>query len=247
MYRRNLPFLNAVNRLRVPELLFLGVWNCLTGAGERTVRRVLAFLAKQRCERDALMPRRSDWRAAVHQYKSEDYQSISPRPTERAKGTTLLELIVVLGVIGVLCAMAAPIFKNSFSSAHLSTATSAVSGAIQGTRYRAIVSGCNAQIVFSQSTTTYQVTAYALSGTPPSCATTYTNVGGAISWSGAGNGVTLLASTTLQFTPAGLVSLVSGGSTGCATNVIGCLKLSNGSTTSTINVSGVGNVTVTSP
>ena len=196
------------------------------------------------------MPRISDRRATVHpKYKGEDYKLISPKPTARAKGTTLLELIVVLAVVGVLFAMAAPNFKNSLSSVHLSSASSAVSGAIQSTRYRAVVSGCQYQIVFSASSITYQLTSQALTGTPASCPTTesFTNTGAAVPWSGNGNGITLQASTTLQFQPSGIVTLASGGSTGCATNALACLRLSNGVTTSTINISGVGNVTVTSP
>ena len=150
------------------------------------------------------MPRISDRRAAAHpKFKSEDYKLISPKPAARAKGTTLLELLVVLAVVGVLFAMAAPNFKNSFSSVHLSSATSAVSGAIQSTRYRAVVSGCQYQIVFSASTITYQLTSQALTGTPASCQTTesFTNVGATVPWSGNGNGITLQASTTLQFQP----------------------------------------------
>ena len=174
-----------------------------------------------------------------------------PKPSSFRKcgaaGTTLLELLVVVSIVGVLLAMAVPSFQNSFKSVHLSSATSAVTGAIQSARYKAVVSGCQYQIAFLQTTTTFQVTGQTLSGSPPSCASTFTNVGPAISWSGTGNGITLLASTTLQFTPAGIVTLVSGGSTPCTAGVA-CLKLSNGSTTtSTIIVSGVGNVTVTSP
>ena len=99
--------------------------------------------------------------------------------------------------------MATPIFNKSFSSVHLSAATSAVSGAIQSTRYRAVVSGCQYQIVFSQGTTTYQLTTQALSGNPASCPSTesFTNVGSAVPWSGTGDGITLQASTTFQFFP----------------------------------------------
>jgi Tfp pilus assembly protein FimT len=182
-----------------------------------------------------------------------------PRPCSfrrsGAAGTTLLELVVVVALVGVLLAIALPAFQNSFKSVHLSAATSAVTGAIQSTRYKSVVSGCQYQIIFSQATTTYQLATQALTtGTPPSCPTTeaFTNTGPAVSWSGTGDGISLLASTTLQFSPNGTVTLSSGGSTPCTTGngitPVGCLKLSNGTvTTSTIIVSGVGNVTVTSP
>jgi len=168
------------------------------------------------------------------------------RPLPGVAGTTLLELIVVLAIIGVLFAIAMPSFNTSFSSLHLSSATSAVTGAIQSTRYKAVVAGCNTQIVFSSGTTTYQITAYALSGTPPSCATSYSNVGSAIPWAGTGDGISLQTSGTITFQPNGMVSL-TGGSASCATNALGCFRLSNGATTNTINISGAGNVTVTSP
>jgi prepilin-type N-terminal cleavage/methylation domain-containing protein len=188
------------------------------------------------------MPRRSRWLPALQtRFAGECLGRSSTR------GTTLVELIVVLAIIAVMVAIAMPTFKNSFSSANLSSATSAVTGAIQSTRYRAVVSGCNCELIFSQGNTTYQLAAYTLSGTPPICASTYTNVGSPIAWSAAGDGVSLQASTTLQFQPNGMVTLISGGSTGCATNALSCLRLSNGSTTNTINISGVGNVSVTTP
>ena len=161
-------------------------------------------------------------------------------------GVSLLELVVVVAIVGVLLAISLPSLQTSLKSAHLSAATSSVTGAIQSTRFKAVVSGCNYTIAFSQTNTTYQVAGQTLSGTPPTCATTYTNVGSALPWSTSGD-VKLLASTTLQFNPNGIVSLSSGGSSPC-TNGVACLKLSNGTVaTNTIIVSGVGNVTVTSP
>ena len=163
-----------------------------------------------------------------------------------AAGTTLVELLVVVGIISVMLAISVPNFQNSLKSIHLNSATTAVAGAIQSTRFRAIVSGCQYNIAFSQTNTTSQIAGQTLSGTPPSCAATFTNVGSALPWSTSGD-VSLIASTTLQFSPNGIVTLSSGGSTPC-TSGIACLKLSNGfTTTSTIIVSGVGNVTVTSP
>jgi Tfp pilus assembly protein FimT len=216
------------------------------------------------------MPRKSYWPAAAHSgclgkksasatrsYRCGQPSKLTARCSPKrygcrrsgAAGTTLLELIVVLAIVGVLCAIALPSFQNTYKGVHLSSATSAVTGAIQSTRFKSVVSGCNYQIVFSQSTTTYQLTTQTLSGTPPSCPVTlpFTNVGPAVPWSGTGDGISLLASTTLQFAPTGIVTLFSGGSTPC-TNGVACLILSNGSaTTSTIIVTGVGNVKVTSP
>ena len=200
------------------------------------------------------MPRKSYWPAAAHSGCLEENSAsttrsarcgqpskltalCSPKPCgfrrSGAAGTTLLEIVVVLAIVGVLVAIALPSFQNTFKSVHLSSATSAV---------------------FSQSTTTYQLTTQTLSGTPPSCPVTlpFTNVGSPVSWSGTGDDISLLASTTLQFSPNGIVTLSSGGSTPCTTGnnmtPVACLILSNGTaTTNTIIVSGVGNVTVTSP
>ena len=57
-------------------------------------------------------------------------------------GTTLLELIVVVSIVGVLLAISVPNFLNSLKSVHLNSATAAVTGAIQSTRFKAVVSGC---------------------------------------------------------------------------------------------------------
>jgi Tfp pilus assembly protein FimT len=164
----------------------------------------------------------------------------------RNAGTTLVELVVVVAIASVLLAISVPGFQSTLKSVHLSSATTAVTGAIQSARFKAIVSGCQYNIAFSQANTAYQIAGQTLSGTPPSCAATFTNVGSAIPWSTSGD-VSLNVSTTLQFSPNGIVTLSSGGSLPCTTG-IACFQLSNGSTTtSTIIVSGVGNVTVTSP
>ena len=160
-------------------------------------------------------------------------------------GTSLLELMVVVGIVGVMLAIALPSLRTSLKSAHLSAATSAVTGAIQSTRFKSIVSGCNySHRLFPDQHHLPDYRADSI-GAPPTCAATYSNVGSALPWSTSGD-VKLLASTTLQFSPNGIVSLSSGGSSPCAR--VACLKLSNGTVaTNTIIVSGVGNVTVTSP
>ena len=165
-----------------------------------------------------------------------------------AAGTTLIELLVVVTIVGVLLAISVPSYQSSLKSIHLSSATTAVTGAIQSTRFRSVVSGCEYTLALTQGITTYQLAWQALSGNPPACPanSAFTNVGSAIPWSTSGD-VSLTSSITLQFCPNGTVGLYSAGSTGCTT-AIPSFTLSNGSsTTRTIIVSGVGNVTVTSP
>ncbi len=53
--------------------------------------------------------------------------------------------------------MAMPLAQNVIRSFRLSAATTAISGAIQGTRYRAIMRGCPYTISFSNTSTSYQV------------------------------------------------------------------------------------------
>jgi len=162
-----------------------------------------------------------------------------------AAGTTLLELVVVVAIVGVLLAISAPSFQTSLKSAHLSAATSSVTAAIQSTRFNAIVSGCMYSIAFSQSTTTYQIGKQPLTGNPPACGT-LGNSGSPISWSGSGD-ISLTPSITLQFCPNGTVGLYSAGTNTC-TVAIPTFTLSNGTVaTNTIIVSGAGNVKVTSP
>lgn len=166
-----------------------------------------------------------------------------------AAGTTLLELLLVVAIVGVLLAISAPVYQSSLKSIHLSSATTSVTGAIQSTRFRSVVSGCEYTLALTQGITTYQLAWQALSGTPPACpvGSAFTNVGTAIPWSTSGD-VSLTSSITLQFCPNGTVGLYSTTAIPPCSAAISSFTLSNGSsTTKTITVSGVGNVTVTSP
>lgn len=161
-----------------------------------------------------------------------------------AVGTTLLELTVVLAIVGVLLAISVPSFQSSLKIAHLSAATTQVRGAILSTRFQAIMQGCPYTIAFYQNNQNYQIQGQTPQNNPPTCTA---NTAVTIPWSTSGD-VTLSASTTLQFAPNGIVTLVSGGSTPCPTGTVACLILSNGTpTTNTLFISGAGNVTVTSP
>lgn len=151
-----------------------------------------------------------------------------------ALGITLIELMVVMAVASVIMATSVPSFQNALLSYHLRSATADVGGSIQSTRYQAVMSGCSYTIAFTQNSTSYQLATQIQSGTPPACATNFSNVGSAIPWSTTGD-VTLSPATTLQFSPNGTVTATTGTLS---------FTLSNGVTTKTITVSGVGNVTI---
>lgn len=156
-----------------------------------------------------------------------------------SRGWSLIELMVVVAIIGVIVKISLPSIQNTILAYRLSAAASSVAAAIQQTRYKAIQVGCKYTIAFTQTSTTYQVQTQAISGTPPACASTFTNVGPAIPWT-TGGGVRMTPSTTLQFDPGGIVTATTGSLS---------FTLSNGNATAnrTITVSGVGNVKVTTP
>lgn len=144
-------------------------------------------------------------------------------------GMTLIELLVAVGIAGILMAIAIPLTKNALKSYHLGAAVQAVSGAIQSTRYQAISHGYHYTITFNHASTKYQVA----SRIPP--AVTFSNVGNATLWSTSGD-VTINPSTTLEFYPGGTVTATTGSTT---------FTLTNGTSTETITVSSVGSVSVT--
>jgi prepilin-type N-terminal cleavage/methylation domain-containing protein len=145
-----------------------------------------------------------------------------------SKGFTLLEMLLVVTVIGVLAGISVPIFQSTSSSYQMSSAVLSVTGAIQATRYQAIMHGYPYALAIDPSSQTYQIQ-NELPGT-----STFTGVGSPIPWS-VNKGIVLSTATTLQFSPGGTVTIASGSMT---------LSLSNATTTETITVSEVGNVTV---
>ena len=154
------------------------------------------------------------------------------------RGGTLIELMAVVAIMGLLVKISLPSIQNTILAYRLSAAASSVAAGIQQTRYQAVMVGCSYSIAFTAGTTTYQVQSQAISGTPPVCAGSFSNVGSAIPWT-TGGGVSLTPSTTLQFSPNGIVTATTGTLS---------FTLSNGSaSTRTVTVSGVGNVKVTSP
>ena len=121
----------------------------------------------------------------------------------RARGFSLIELLITLSVSLILLAMSIPAMQSAVFSYRLRAAVSSATWAIQTTRYQAIMKGYSYQIVFSPSTRTYQVRRQ----TPG--AASFTDVGGAVPISG--SAVALSAPTTLQFKPNGAVRATQGG------------------------------------
>jgi Tfp pilus assembly protein FimT len=146
-----------------------------------------------------------------------------------ASGFTLLELTFVVAIGMVVTTISVPMTKTAMKTYHLNAAVSAVTGAIQSTRYQAIMHGYHYNMSFDPASQSYQLG----SKVPP--ATAFSNAGTAIPWCSTGD-VTMSPSTTLEFFPGGTVTATTGSMS---------FSLSNGTTTKTITVSGVGNVTVT--
>jgi type IV fimbrial biogenesis protein FimT len=158
------------------------------------------------------------------------------RRANGARGFTLIELVVVVAIVLVISAMAAPVARNTIRAYRLNTAATAVSSVIQSTRYQAVNIGCNYTVAFQTSTQTYQVQTQNITGTPPACATSYSNVGGAIPWASTKE-ITISANTTLLFQPNGTVSASTGAMT---------FDVQLGNLKKSFTVSGVGNVSVVS-
>jgi len=169
----------------------------------------------------------------------------------------MIELLAIVALIALVIRISLPLVQNTILAYRLGVASSSVAAGIQQTRYQAIMNGCLYSIAFTAGSTTYQVQSQAISGTPPVCATNadgspnFTNVaspGAVVSWT-SGGGISLLTSTTLEFGPSGIVGPPPSPATSplvpCAPSC--SFQLSNGNTTNTITISGVGSVKVTSP
>ncbi len=149
-------------------------------------------------------------------------------PASRPDGFTLLGILIALAVATTLTSICLPLFQSATKSYRLSSAVLAATGAIQSTRYAAIMHGYPYALVLDATNETYQV-----QDEPPGNAT-FANVGTAVPWS-SDKTITLSPATTFQFSPGGSVTVSSGALT---------FTLSNGTATETVTVSGVGNVTV---
>lgn len=163
-------------------------------------------------------------------------------------GFSLIEILVAVAIVAVLSALAIPLTINTVKSTRLAAAVSAATGAIQSTRYLAIMHGYPYQITFTPSTNSYQV----LNEVPP--AASFSNVGTAIPISGPG-AATISRTITIQFAANGTVSEVTTPPAGvsalvfsiCQPSIACPATITTTGLSNTITTSTVGNVSTTSP
>ena|SRR5579864_3263219 len=156
-------------------------------------------------------------------------RSALARVSARARGYTLMELMITVAIIIIGTSIAIPLVQNASKTLKLRSAVVSLSGAIQSARYQAISHGYQYQLVMSAAASTYQ-----LQGNPTGAA--WANVGGAIPLSGSSVAAKINADTTLLFHPSGLVQATTGAQT---------FTLTFASSTETFTVTNYGKITVT--
>ena len=144
----------------------------------------------------------------------------------RARGYSMVELIMALCIGTILTAMAVPSVKSGIYMYRLNSAVAMSKWAIQTTRFQALEKGYIYQVVFSAANLNYKIQ-YSTDG-----GTTYTDVAGSTtpitSWP-----MTFNQDTTINFKPNGFVQATVG------TN---SFNITYQGTTATLSVSNYGNV-----
>src|ERR1051326_3157126 len=152
------------------------------------------------------------------------------RPRTANRGFTLLELLFTVLIAILMTIIAVPLINNVMANFKLRSAVASVTGAIQTTRFQAISSGYAYQVVLDKTASTIQVQS------DPNRTGTFANEGNAIPLASSSIPIVLVANTTLQFRPSGIVAATAGSTT---------LTLTYGGKTETITVSSYGNIKVT--
>jgi prepilin-type N-terminal cleavage/methylation domain-containing protein len=198
--------------------------------------------------------------------------SQSGNATKSGRGFTLIEMLFVVAIGSVLTVVSIPAVTSTMTSLHLGSGATSLASGLQGARYLAISTGCQVQVAVSSQS--YQFSALQLTGTPPSCGSTYTywcsNVAGhystvacpipytsseisatsATTVSSTGTVTALTLPATMQFNPSGTVTAST--TTPLTTSpvtftfTLGQPSLSQAAT-KTVNVSGTGYVKITAP
>jgi Tfp pilus assembly protein FimT len=146
------------------------------------------------------------------------------------RGFSLMELVIVVGIMMVVAAIAVPAITASVRLYRLRAAAASVKGIIQATRYRAISSGYPFALVFSKANSTYQVQS------DPAGTNTFANVGTAVPISSSSTPATIDQDVTLQFRPSGMIVATTGSTT---------MNLTYSGNTENIQVSSYGNIKIT--
>jgi prepilin-type N-terminal cleavage/methylation domain-containing protein len=127
-------------------------------------------------------------------------KSLIRRPSGRARGFTLIEVMIVLLIGSILTAMAIPQVRSGIYRYRLQGAVASSTWAIQSTRYQSLRDGIQYQVVFTKATNSYQIQSSTDGGA------TFTNVTGTSAVPLSGSATVLNQNTTLRFKPNGFVS-----------------------------------------
>lgn len=114
-------------------------------------------------------------------------------------GFSMIELVVVLGVVMVMMAFALPNMRTAMDGIRHRNAVVAATSAIQSTRFQAIRFGTTYRLAFNPVAATYQI-----SRIPPGVPGAFVNVGGPLPL-GSGT-LALNQATTFDFAPNGTVT-----------------------------------------
>jgi type II secretory pathway pseudopilin PulG len=143
----------------------------------------------------------------------------------------LVETLIVVTIVSTLSTIAIPQLLSAMKSYRLGSAVAAATGAIQTTRYLAIMHGYPYQLTFAANSGTYQV------ASEPPGATSFVPVPpGGLTPIAPSNQATINQTTVMQFNSNGTMT------SGLAGNTV--FTITNGATTQQITVSGVGYVSV---
>jgi type II secretory pathway pseudopilin PulG len=143
----------------------------------------------------------------------------------------MIEILIVIAIVLVLAGIAIPVFTTAMNNYRISAAVSATTGAIQSTRFQAIMHGCEYLLILTPSTMSYQIQTEASTIGATSCLSSPVLVTPA-----QGSATTPLPSTG-PITATGLVSCTSPTS-----SVAGCTAMTGTTITYTFNSNGVVNV-----
>lgn len=82
------------------------------------------------------------------------------------KGFTLIELIIVMGIMGILATFAVPTFQNYIRNQNLKTAARGITSDFFATREKALSENVRYRITFDQASNSYTIARGTYSGTP---------------------------------------------------------------------------------